>query len=438
MTFVSVCRMVLFSTSLGLAALHALPVGGAAQAATITITKPEEANSARSNECLLEGVIGRDDVAKVADAISQNNCVLVLNSPGGSLAAALDIVKAVGEYTPTLIRKGHKCLSACAVIFMAGSFSEDGAYAHRTLEKGGTLGFHRPSLDLPENSQQYQADDVVRAYDFSVIGVAEIANLSKVRYANRSDSFGVLFPIDLLVKMLKTEKDQMFYIDDVGRLLLSGVDFEKRFDLTSPDLSERNACDNYYWVTVENFDETTSTSGARYAPELMGSVPEFGISKTVIDGETFTRFADYQGAEGTLMTCTVRATEYGYELMLDEGPKLYLSVAYGLPRTMKLADVRLETGTTPQQATGPRCSVWSDGRETDNEKCHISDEDGARVGKPGAAIRYFVWPSGGKTVLMTQSGRMTLNGADAIAAPSVNGATCLKNLKTGNVFCYRQ
>lgn len=438
MTFVSVCRMVLISTSLGLVALHVPNFGGTAQAATITVTKPEESNSDGSNECLLEGVISRYDVEKVTDAISQNNCVLVLNSPGGSLAAALDIVKAMGEFTPTRIRKGHKCLSACAVIFMAGSFSEDGAYAYRTLEKGGTLGFHRPSLDLPENSQQYQADDVVKAYDLSVIGVAEIANLSKVRYANRSDSFGVLFPIDLLVKMLKTEKDQMFYIDDVGRLLLSGVDFDQRFGLASPDLSERNACDNYYWVTIENFKETSSASDARYDPELMGRLPEFGISKTVINGETFTRFADYQGAEGTLMTCTVRATEYGYELMLDEGPKLYLSMTYGLPRTMKLADVRLETGTTPQQVTGPRCSVWSDGKETDNESCHISDVAGEKVGKPGASVRYFVWPSGGKTVLIRQSGRFMLNGADAIAAPSVDGAECLKNLKTGNVFCFRQ
>ncbi len=61
---------------------------------------------------------------------------LILDSPGGDVAAALDVSKAIdSQHVNTYIAPGGKCISACAaIVFIAGR-------EHVTLE-GGLLGFH--------------------------------------------------------------------------------------------------------------------------------------------------------------------------------------------------------------------------------------------------------------------------------------------------------
>ena len=61
---------------------------------------------------------------------------LVLDSPGGNVAAAFEVSKAIdSQYVNTYIAPGGKCISACAaILFIAGR-------EHVTVD-GGLLGFH--------------------------------------------------------------------------------------------------------------------------------------------------------------------------------------------------------------------------------------------------------------------------------------------------------
>lgn len=76
-----------------------------------------------------------------------NYTLLSLNSVGGDLSEALKIIQLVkSETIPTYVSAGATCLSACALIFMAGTQSWDvgNVFFGRFLDIHGTLGFHAP------------------------------------------------------------------------------------------------------------------------------------------------------------------------------------------------------------------------------------------------------------------------------------------------------
>lgn len=71
-----------------------------------------------------------------ADRDPAGNKLLVLDSPGGSIGAALEMAAVMEEVqVATEVRSGASCASACALIlFMSGQ--------SRTLQAGGWLGIH--------------------------------------------------------------------------------------------------------------------------------------------------------------------------------------------------------------------------------------------------------------------------------------------------------
>jgi hypothetical protein len=69
-----------------------------------------------------------------------------LNSPGGSYFDGIKIARFINDTRiSTRVRADGECYSACAIIFMAGITEVgDFEYRDRTLEPGGTIGFHAP------------------------------------------------------------------------------------------------------------------------------------------------------------------------------------------------------------------------------------------------------------------------------------------------------
>jgi len=133
--------------------------------------------------------------------------VLVLNSPGGSFAEALrlgDIVKE--EIVETYVSAGTSCLSACAIVFMAGTgASPDSTFPKRRLHPLAKLGFHAPSL-LVDRNATVRGSQVVRAYALAIKTMSELVD--------RADLFDL--KDSLLVEMLTTSPNDMSVVQTVG------------------------------------------------------------------------------------------------------------------------------------------------------------------------------------------------------------------------------
>jgi hypothetical protein len=89
---------------------------------------------------VIEGPIEAHDGGKFLELVYTHaqeidNAAVLLDSPGGSLVAALQIGRAIkkGHYA-TYVSEGSVCLSACALIFVAGSSLQ--------VEATSKIGFH--------------------------------------------------------------------------------------------------------------------------------------------------------------------------------------------------------------------------------------------------------------------------------------------------------
>ncbi|MCO6187484.1 hypothetical protein [Rhizobium sp. L1K21] len=156
-----------------------------------------------------------------ANMLGHDQIVLCLESPGGSFVEALNFVKARLAIS-TMVKADASCLSACSIMFMAGlgSYPGEGVAVHRFLEPGGRLGFHTPSLEVPGGD--YQSEHVNRAYRVAIRSIYEILHLLTVSADKEEGDMGDVqdenrFPASLLMNMLKTPSDEMFYVDTIGK-----------------------------------------------------------------------------------------------------------------------------------------------------------------------------------------------------------------------------
>lgn len=136
--------------------------------------------------------------------------VLCLDSPGGSLGTALEIVENIR--VATRIRNGDRCFSACAIIFMSGHFAFDewAPVLWRVIEPGGSLGFHAPSLGKNVN---LKSEGQVREIFQST--VATIGQISGRMMAGKNSYLDGYFPATLFEIMLTTPPNDMFIVDTV-------------------------------------------------------------------------------------------------------------------------------------------------------------------------------------------------------------------------------
>lgn len=154
-------------------------------------------------------------LATWSDEGQYGHSVLCLNSAGGSLSEAMKIVDFMRDnYIATRLESAARCESACAMIFMAGSFfiHEGGAYKWRVMHPTARLGFHAPSLLVPD--RQYTAGTVSKSYRLALETIAlTLSNLVQ----NRGLEDGQQVKPSLLAEMLRTPSDDMMYIDTVDK-----------------------------------------------------------------------------------------------------------------------------------------------------------------------------------------------------------------------------
>ena len=187
---------------------------------TITITNSEAAKieHATSDNCTvrLDGEIEKGDAERLQSVLTadenSNYSKLCLNSPGGSYAEALVIIRfLLGSLTTaTVVDQGSSCYSACALIFLSGTKQEGEGLTSplRFLHVGGKLGFHAPFVRGTSIAPDEKLAQM--AYRAGVQAIGELLETSKDREA--------FFPRSLLAAALKMGPEDYFFIDTVDKL----------------------------------------------------------------------------------------------------------------------------------------------------------------------------------------------------------------------------
>ncbi len=167
---------------------------------------------------LLQGQLTADSAEQVMRLVSEQRYstpVLCLDSPGGSLIEGLQMARFFRSYgVPTRVRDGDSCMSACAVAFMGGTEMAEGAPLDRAIHARARLGFHAPSLSVPDGN--YGKSSVDKAYYVAVQGIAEVLGAAHE----------IAMPINAVETMLRTPAAEFYDIATTGRALDWGVQVE--------------------------------------------------------------------------------------------------------------------------------------------------------------------------------------------------------------------
>lgn len=198
---------------------------------------------------------------------------ICLDSPGGKLTEATRMFRHIwAENIATAVMPGDSCLSACAIVFLGGSYStgSDVTYQFdRTLYPGGRLGFHSPSLELPPGGS-YSSEEVNTAFEGALLAARLIYEINQtVDRGNRAMSDHLYYQI------LATPPKQMKFIETVADAVLSDIFLAEpsveNFSYVDPqtltDADMINVCRNYLVSTElkESFLKPTIIAEESYA-----------------------------------------------------------------------------------------------------------------------------------------------------------------------------
>lgn len=368
---------------------------------------------------------------------------LCLDSPGGSLAEAVDLAQQVHGRLGTVVRPGARCESACALVFMAGSYdtgSDIGIVPSRHLHVDGRLGFHEPSLSVPEGS--YDAATVKRAYQVSVRATALIfRNLVKFRFAP-----------SLAARMHETPAEDMFYVSTVREaarwgISVIGVDAPSSYS----DAVIQTGCANLYLLALDRLTSSPDDWQGGGDPFARVNRPDrqtfalqgFGMEAM---GTCKGRFIDrndeysiarmYWGPAQAVLDSVWASGDFA-----DAEPPVFFAMMQtfmAYPAETALAALPRNGRVTTQESAGT-CFVYNDqGTLTDREACVRA----TTVEADGRLMAVHTWPSGARTLVETEGFAARINGAPAERwywpdpRPADAGDTCPRNPASGNVFCF--
>lgn len=154
-----------------------------------------------------------------------------LDSAGGSLAEAVRLADELAlRSLGTAVPADAVCVSACAVVFLAGRYTSGDAEAEvrpdRLLHPRGTLGFHIPAL--MSEDRNYSRDEVNAAHSAALSTLGEVLRM-------RSDT-GTEIADSLILTLLNTPANDMTYVEtveqaaqwqiEVAPVALTAVDIE--------------------------------------------------------------------------------------------------------------------------------------------------------------------------------------------------------------------
>ncbi|MGJ8625896.1 MAG: hypothetical protein ACSHXB_02955 [Sulfitobacter sp.] len=226
--------------------------------------------------------------------------VLLLDSPGGALDPALALTKVVvQEGLTTYVGDGRKCLSGCAIVFMAGTMQDgdDTRETSRLLHQRAVLGFHAPfafdqAQDIPAEVVQLLLKDAERG---GSIAASKLVRLS----------LSGILPASLVEELLQYESGSFLYIDTVDRAARWGIalqgsgDYKLHGGIVQPEdwRSLSAHCNNWqHWTGDVAFENR----------EVVHSLPENELSYDGMDDNCgYTPFGnkvdfDVNGRRGTV------------------------------------------------------------------------------------------------------------------------------------------
>lgn len=149
-----------------------------------------------------------------AETRSSQQKFLCLDSGGGSLAAGIALGKVLREIgIATYIAPEAQCLSACAVVFMAGSrrIDSDEREPLRVLSTEGRLAVHAPLLVGLSPDENIPGQVALDSYDSAIASIGQMLDMFS---ADETDvEGGQWFRSSMLVAMLRTPPTEFFEIE---------------------------------------------------------------------------------------------------------------------------------------------------------------------------------------------------------------------------------
>lgn len=286
-------------------------VAGLAQAADVT-----RGDDGRC-DVRLRGIIAAEDPVALTRALSQDGArggpqVLCLDSPGGSLKAAIDMAQIVHDRgIATHVEDGASCESACSITyFMGTALAGDTRTIARKVAPRGRIGIHAPSLVLPADNT-YSGTQVSQAFALAMEAAGSITTLGR----NTDDRTGdAWIPVDVVNHMLTTPAEDMFHVTTFGQaqdwnIAIDGLDWPQ----TLSNAAVWNIC-NYGVRERMGWSHVAAIEGFDSFRQGQGTEPVTLVQRHLVGqgdpgvSEVYAARSSYL-ASGLRMACTV---EVGY------------------------------------------------------------------------------------------------------------------------------
>lgn len=219
---------------------------------------------------LLEGPIEKGDLERLTSLVADQRDKqfptpprLCLHSPGGSYAEGLAIARYLMDQSiGTAVPAGAECYSACAIIFMGGSYPWKGEL-NRFLHTQAILGFHAPYIPDSNNKNRVMVDEGEVGIAFSD-GIKAMKFFMELGVGNEVKR---IVP-ELMEEMIARGPREFFFIDTIGKAIRSrihvyGIDQPPQIDA----YGLCNACINMNYGAYERYGAGGDTDICKDVPE---------------------------------------------------------------------------------------------------------------------------------------------------------------------------
>ncbi len=173
------------------------------------------------------------------------------------------------------------------------------------------------------------------------------------------------------------------------------------------------------WVTSGQDGDYCKISIPRYPPKKPIAIERLGWAHFLDDSLPFFPSLLYSGS--TPISELAPGNDINVETTFTNSPKSLLK----------------KTSTKPSSVAG-ECRVYKDSKLIDIEPCTRIRDDRTDSSGNNLKTSYFVWPSGGKTVVTQTTGGVLINGSKSSVSshPKDRAGICVLNPKSGNRFCF--
>lgn len=431
-----------------MATLSAIPISHAA-----TIGKSDSPNCVM----VIRGEIVTGDFDKFValgkallpgdDGESTSRDTVCLDSPGGNLAEGVKFAKYFyHDGVGTVIDDGQECYSACAIMFMMGTATgAEVAFANRKLHIGGKLAFHRPYFNIPSGTSidsgalRFASD----AAFSSALDLIAVAN-SKAPWSSQP-----MMKPDLIQGMLQHIGNDMLMIDTVDKV--GRWDIEVIGAAEPSLLSEEQAyyaCENsLQWqngLTTEDisYSKHGIIWGDKKRSEMLNGTGQIAFQVEGLASGYAMEGCVISKNDNTLVGCGV--DEYS-DARLGQGEcdqsnfgdrSIRLKTISVFNPATRLEELRSGRSSVPAAQPGiARCLVFKGSQMTDNEPCLIVHVGDSETNGRASTVTHYVWPSGGKTVLVQSGNSFEINGVPTTKRTVTDRGDCYLNSVTQNDFC---